>query len=58
MQLLLFLVSELGERSEGFLADISTLSLYDPNAVYCDEVLLDQAAIFRMILDLKNFVLI
>jgi hypothetical protein len=45
------LLSELGERSEGFLADISTLSLYDPNAVYCDEVLLDQAAICRMILD-------
>jgi hypothetical protein len=44
------LLSELGERSEGFLADISTLSLYDPNAVYCDEVLLDQAAILRMIL--------
>jgi hypothetical protein len=36
------IISELGERSESFLADISTLSLYDPNAVYCDEALLDQ----------------
>lgn len=40
-----WLLQELGERRESFLADISILSLYDPNALVCDEVLLNQVSL-------------
>ena len=47
MILICFLLGlELGGKSESFLLDIATLSLYDPNAVTCDELLLNQATIY------------